>query len=52
MKNEHNLTRAEKRERKYRPKMAVSGRNTKRLAQELARRPKVDPSPRRVRGKP
>jgi hypothetical protein len=31
-------TKAERREAKHKPKMAVSGRNTKRLAQNLARR--------------
>jgi hypothetical protein len=31
-------TKAERREAKNKPKMAVSGRNTKRLAQNLARR--------------
>ena len=32
------MTKAERREAKNRPKMAVSGRNTKRLAQNIARR--------------
>jgi len=35
-------TKAERREAKNRPKMAVSGRNTKRLAQNIARRDGVD----------
>jgi hypothetical protein len=35
-------TKAERRQAKHRPKMAVSGRNTKRLAQELARRGGID----------
>jgi|GEM_PF-3469107 hypothetical protein len=35
-------TKAERREAKNRPKMAVSGRNTKRLAQNLARRVQLD----------
>jgi len=35
-------TKAERREAKHRQKMAVSGRNTKRLAQNLARRGKID----------
>ena len=36
------MTKAERREAKNRPKMAVSGRNTKRLAQNIARRSGVD----------
>jgi hypothetical protein len=35
-------TKAERREAKHKPKMAVSGRNTKRLAQNLARRTHID----------
>ena len=35
-------TKAERREAKHRPKMAVSGRNTKRLAQQIAARSMVD----------
>lgn len=35
-------TKAERREAKNKPKMAVSGRNTKRLAQHIARRAGVD----------
>jgi hypothetical protein len=35
-------TKAERREAKHKPKMAVSGGNTKRLAQNLARRAHVD----------
>jgi hypothetical protein len=35
-------TKAERREAKHRQKMAVSGRNTKRLAQNIARRSGVD----------
>ncbi len=40
--NHHILTKAERREAKHRPKMAVSGRNTKRLAQDIARRANLD----------
>lgn len=36
------VTKAEKREKKKRLKMAVTGRNTKRLAQHIARRSKID----------
>lgn len=36
-------TKAERRERKKRTKMAVSGRNTKKLAQHIARARRVDP---------
>jgi hypothetical protein len=42
MKHERPRTKAERREMKNRPKMAVSGRNTKRLAQNIARRSKID----------
>ncbi len=39
-------TKAERREAKHRLKMAVSGRNTKRLAQNIARRANLDPKSR------
>jgi hypothetical protein len=42
MKHEAFMTKAERRERVKKPKMAVSGRNTKRLAQQIARRPAID----------
>ncbi len=42
MKHETAMTKAERREAKNRPKMAVSGGNTKRLAQRLARRAAID----------
>jgi hypothetical protein len=35
-------TKAERREAKHKTKMAVSGRNTKRLAQHIARRNNLD----------
>jgi hypothetical protein len=35
-------TKAERREAKHKPKMAVSGRNTKRLAQYIATRTRID----------
>jgi hypothetical protein len=35
-------TKAERREAKHKTKMAVSGRNMKRLAQHIANRPKID----------
>jgi len=41
--NDHIVkTKAERRAAKHKVKMAVSGRNTKRLAQNLARRGKID----------
>ena len=42
MQDDEISTKAEKREAKKRIKMAVSGRNTKRLAQNIARRVNLD----------
>jgi hypothetical protein len=42
MDHEPSATRAEKRERKNRSKMAVSGRNLKRLAGHIAQRNRID----------
>jgi hypothetical protein len=43
MEHDASATKAEKREKKNRAKMAVSGRNLKRLAQHIAMRAPVDP---------
>jgi hypothetical protein len=45
MKHDIIPTKAERREAKHKPKMAVNGRNTKRLAQNLARAAHIDPAP-------